>query len=106
MNYRLALISLCFLAGMVALSGCAGVSGYVSYDTGYYHGFYDPYPCWGCVDHHPPPPDRPGKPGKPGKPGSPGKPVAPKPPVIKPPISGPPGGIGRPRPGGGGGRRR
>ena len=76
--------------GSLALSvlvaaGCS-TTGSSSVGATYYHGFYDPYPCWGCdsstIIVNPPPE----------------KPDRPKPPIVKPPITKPPGGIGRPTP--------
>lgn len=93
------------LVAAAAISGCASdggghTHGYADYGMGYYSGYYDPYPCWGCGGNTiivNPPPERPVKPEHPiERPPIERPPVA-RPPVARPPMSRPSGGLGRPR---------
>lgn len=97
------------IAVTILLTGCSSSSmtGYASVSYG---GYYDPYPYWGygggtvIVN----PPDRPDRPDRPETlPET--RPPAANPPSTRPatrPTTRPSGGIGRPMPRGGGGRRR
>lgn len=92
------------LAVLLVLSGCASdgrtyVSGHAYVGTGYYNGFYDPYPCWGCGGDTiivNPRPDRPSRPDRPERPPVARPPIA-RPPIARPPTTLPAGGMGRPR---------